>query len=187
MTSTMKIGPQPQIRRPLIIENDAIEAVNEFVYLGTLVNTENDTTSEINRRICTANRCYFGLNLLFKSTVISRNTKVKLYKTIIRPVLTYGSETWTLTKSNENMLGCFERKRLRRIYRAVNENGVCRRRYNFELYRIYHEPDIVKHIKIGRLTWVGHVMRMEQTDPARKRSLIDLLVKEEEEDPEQDS
>ncbi|CAG9834596.1 unnamed protein product, partial [Diabrotica balteata] len=73
------------------------------------------------------------------------------------------------------MLGCFERKILRRIYGAVNENGVWRRRYNFELYRIYQEPDIVKHIKIGRLRWVGHVMRMEQTDPARK-TLLDRPI-----------
>ncbi|CAG9827498.1 unnamed protein product [Diabrotica balteata] len=84
------------------------------------------------------------------------------------------------------MLGCFERKILRRISGAVNENGVWRRRYNFELYKIYQEPDIVKHIKIGRLRWVGHVGWSKPTQ-LEQRFLIDLLVKEEEEDPEQDS
>jgi hypothetical protein len=68
------------------------------------------------------------------------------------------------------MLGCFERKILRSIFGATQEGGMWRR-FNFELYRLYKEPDIVKTIKIGRLRWTGHVMRMDVDDPLWKTLL----------------
>jgi hypothetical protein len=52
----------------------------------------------------------------------------------VRPVVTYGSETWTLTKADESSLGISERKNLRCIFGGVQENGQWRRIYNFELY-----------------------------------------------------
>jgi hypothetical protein len=118
-----------------------------------------------------ANRCYFGLAPLLKSNNISREIKVKIYKMLTKPVLTFGSETWTLSRSDEAMLGCFERKILRSIFGAMKESGMWRRRYDFELHRLYKEPDIVKTIKIGRLKWIEHVIRMDVNDPVRKTLL----------------
>jgi hypothetical protein len=53
----------------------------------------------------------------------------------------------------------------------MQESGMWRRRYNFELYRLYKEPDIVKTIKTGQLRWIGHVMRMDVDDPVLKTLL----------------
>jgi hypothetical protein len=58
-----------------------------------------------------------------KSRIISRNTKTLLYKTLIRPVLTYGTKTWVLSKADEYRLSIFERKILRRIYGPVMDGG----------------------------------------------------------------
>jgi hypothetical protein len=45
----------------------------------------------------------------------------------------------------------------------------CRRkRYNYELYKLFNEPDIIKHIKINRLSWVGHIIRMENSRTVKK-------------------
>jgi hypothetical protein len=66
-----------------------------------------------------------------------------------------------LIKADERTLGLFERKILRSIFGAVRDKGQWRRRYNFELYKLYDEPDLVKYIKINRLKWAGHVMRMD--------------------------
>jgi hypothetical protein len=60
-----------------------------------------------------ANKGVYRLKRQFRSQFISIKNKVKLYKTLIRPVLAYGSETWVLSKSDENILGVFERKILR--------------------------------------------------------------------------
>jgi hypothetical protein len=72
-----------------------------------------------------------------------------MYKVLVRPVLTYASDTWTLSKSDERLLS------------VIEENGVCRKRYNHELYELFNEPDIVKYIKINRLGWAGYIIRMD--------------------------
>jgi hypothetical protein len=69
------------------------EVVNEFVYLGSLMSPTNDVSLEIQRRIQTANRCFFGLRKHLQSSHFSRQTKFTIHKTLIRPVLLYGSET----------------------------------------------------------------------------------------------
>jgi hypothetical protein len=52
------------------------------------------------------------------------------------------------------------RKMVGSILGAMQDKGQCRRRYNFELYKLYDEPDSAKYIKINRLKWAGHVIRM---------------------------
>jgi len=83
-----------------------------------------------------------------------------MYKVLNRPVLTYTSETWTLSKTNERRLSLFERKVLRRIFGAKQENGTWRKRYNYELHEIFNKPNIVIYIKVKRLAWAGHLVRM---------------------------
>jgi len=86
---------------------------------------------------------------------------MQIYKTVVRPVATYGSEIWTLTKSDENLLRIFERKILRKIYGPVREGDTWRIRYNEELNRLIKGKDVVKFIKGQRIRWLGHVKRME--------------------------
>ena len=98
----------------------------------------------------------------------SKNTEILMYKIHIRPVLTYASETWTLSKTNERRLSMFERKVLRCIFGAKQENGTWRKRYNYELYEIVNEPNIVNYIKVKRLVWAGHLVRMNNDRTLKK-------------------
>jgi hypothetical protein len=111
------------------------EVVREFVNLGSLITQTNDVRLEIQRRNQTANRCFFGLRKHLRSSHLSRQTKFTIHKTLIRPVLLYGSGTWVLTKREENQLLVFKRKVLRTICDPKIEYGVYRRRYNHELER----------------------------------------------------
>jgi hypothetical protein len=70
---------------------------------------------------------------------------------LIRSVLLYGSETWVLTKKEENQLLVFERKVLRTICGPKIENGVYRRRYNHELEREFDSPNALNVTKTKRL------------------------------------
>ena len=65
-----------------------------------------------------------------------------------------------LSKTNEGQLSLFERKVLRCIFGAKQENETWRKTYNYELYEAFNEPNIVNYIKINRLAWAGHLMRM---------------------------
>jgi hypothetical protein len=94
---------------------------------------------------------------------ISKNTKIRTYKTAIRLIMLYSCETWTLLRGMALTLMTWERKILRKIYRPKFEQGLCRIRSNLELQNVYKSPDIVIEIKIRRLEWLGHIIRMEDT------------------------
>ena len=101
----------------------------------------------------------------------NRKYKVIIYKTLIKPVLMYGAESWVLSKAEELRLGVFERKILRRIYGPICEGVTWRSRYNEELYRLYDETDLVKTIRIARLRWGGHIVRMQDNLPCKNNRL----------------
>ena len=157
-----------KIVKHIVIDGTKFETVQSFVYLGSLVNSNNDISEEISRRIQNANRCYFGLQAQFKSRLLSHKTKCRLYKTLIKPVLTYASETWPLGEKDKLRLAAFERKILRRIYGPKKDGEVWRIRYNQELYQLYKTPDIIQTIKIARLRWLGHVKRMNEGEMPRR-------------------
>jgi hypothetical protein len=106
------------VGQSVAIGDKHFEVVKEFVYLGSLMTPTNDVSLEIQRRIQTANRCFFGLRKHLQSSHLSRQTKLTIHK--------------TLTKREENQLIVFERKVLRTICGPKIENGVYRRRYNHE-------------------------------------------------------
>jgi hypothetical protein len=70
------------------------------------------------------------------------------------------------------MLRTFERRILRVICGPTEDNGIWRARYSNELYRVYHEADTVKVVKIGRLMWLGQVCRMQEMDHYRKVTVL---------------
>ena len=148
------------------VDNTSFEVVKDFVYLGSSINSSNDISIEIKRRITLANRCYFGLSRQLRSRALSRRTKLTLYKSIIMPVLLYASQTWTLSNADEKTLGTFERKILRKIYGPIWVNGEYRIRWSHELYELFADIDIVKRIKVERLRWLGHVEGMNDDAPA---------------------
>ncbi|KAJ4446863.1 hypothetical protein ANN_13563 [Periplaneta americana] len=91
--------------------------------------------------------------------------KVRIYKTVILPVVLYGCETWTLTLTEEHRLRVFENKVLRKIFGAKRDEvtGEWRKLHNTELHALYSSPDIIRNIKSRRLRWAGHVARMGES------------------------
>jgi hypothetical protein len=108
---------------------------------------------------------------ILKAKKTNRKYKVIIYKTFKKPVLMYGEETWVLSKADEMRLGVFERKILRRIYGPLCEGETWRSRYDEELYRLYDETDLVISIRITRLRWAGHIVRMQDDLPCKKITL----------------
>jgi hypothetical protein len=97
-----------------------------------------------------------------KSRALNRSSKLKMYKSLIRPVVTYGCEAWTVTIRDEQQFRIFERRILRKIFGPMqNENGSWRIRMNYELNELIGNADIVRFIKSRRIAWLGHVMRMD--------------------------
>jgi hypothetical protein len=99
---------------------------------------------------------------LLSSSLLSKNVKIKIYRTIILPVVLYGCESWSLTLREECRLRVFENKVLRRIFGPKRDEvtGEWRRLHNKELFALYSSPNIIRVIKSRRLRWAGHVARM---------------------------
>jgi hypothetical protein len=96
------------------------------------------------------------------SRLLSRDVKVKIYKTIILPVVLYGCESWSLTQREEHRLRVFENRILRRIFGPKRDEvtGEWRKLYNEELHNLYSSPDIIRQVKSRQMRWAGHVARM---------------------------
>jgi hypothetical protein len=95
---------------------------------------------------------------------MSRNVKIKIYKTIILPVVLYGCETWSLTLREEHRLSVFENRVLGRIFGPKRDKvtGGWRTLHNEELHGLYSSPGIVSVIKSRRIRWAGHVDRTRE-------------------------
>jgi hypothetical protein len=105
---------------------------------------------------------------MMQSKLLSRTTKLRIYNVMIRPVITYGCESWTLRKKDTTRLEVFERKVLRKITGPVCDGGEWRRRTNQELRQLTRQDSIMDFILTRRLLWAGHVARMPTTSYARR-------------------
>jgi len=140
------------------IDNSTFERVEEFKYLGTASTIQNSIREEIKSRLKSGNACYHSVQNLLSS----RKLKIKIYRTIILPVVLYGCEAWSLTLKEEMKLRVFENMVLRRIFgpRRDEVTGEWRRLHNEELSDLYSSPNILRVIKSRRMRWAGHVARM---------------------------
>jgi hypothetical protein len=95
---------------------------------------------EIKSRLNSENACYHSVQSLFSSLLLSRNLKVKIYKTTILPVVLYGRKTWYLTLREEHRLRVFEERVLKRIFGPKRDEvtGEWRKLHNGELHNLYH-------------------------------------------------
>ena len=144
------------------IDNSTFERVEEFKYLGTTLTNQNSIPEEIKSRLRSVNACYHSVQNLLSSRLLSKNYKIKIYRTIILPVVLYGCETWSLTLREERKLMVFENMVLRKIFgpRRDEVTGEWRRLHNEELNDLYSSPNIVWVIKSRRMRWAGHVAHM---------------------------
>jgi hypothetical protein len=88
--------------REIKIGNRSFENVSQFKYLGMTATNHNLIQEEIKRRLNSGNACYHLVQNLLSSRLLSKNVKVRIYKTIILPVVLYGCETWSLTVTDIN-------------------------------------------------------------------------------------
>jgi len=105
--------------------------------------------------------------------MLSKNLKIKIYRTIILIVVLYGCETWSLILREQRKLRVFENMVLRRIFgpRSDEVTGELRRLHNEELNDLYCSPNIVRVIKSRRMRWAGHVTRFGE-----ERGVYGVLV-----------
>jgi len=110
------------------------------------------------------NDCYYSAQNLLPSSLLFENftRKIKIYRTIILPVVLYGFVTWSLTLREERRLRVFEKRVLRRIFGPRRDEviGEWRKLHNEEHNGLYSSPNIFRVVNSRRIRWAGHVTRM---------------------------
>jgi len=130
-------------------DNSSIERVEEFKYFGTTLTNKNSIREEIKSRLKLENTCYYSVQNILSSNLLSKNLKIKIYRTIILSVVLYGCETWSLTLRDERRLRVFEKRVLMRVFGPKREEvtGEWRKLHNEELSDLYSLPNIVRVVK----------------------------------------
>jgi len=89
----------------LIMNGQVFEDVQNFRYVGALINSINLISDKIKSRITAGTRCFYSLRQIFRSRTMSKTVNIKIHKTMVKPVSVYGSETWAMTEMDTNRLG----------------------------------------------------------------------------------
>jgi len=141
--------------------------------LGTTLTNQDFIAEEIKSILRSVGVCCHSVQNRLSSSLISKNLKIRIYRTIIFPVVLYGCETWSLTLGEETKLRVFENKVLSRIFGPRRDEVMeeWRRMLNEELNDLYSSSNIVRLIKTRRMRWAGHVARMGE-----QRGVYSVLV-----------
>lgn len=156
-TKSMVISKNP-IRCKLVVDGTVVEQVMQFKYLGALITSVKDLGTEVRSQTIKATRVAGCLNeMVWRNKYMAKESKVRVYKTVVRPVLTYAAETRADTKRTKQQLRTVEMKVLRKIAGFTLRD----RQTNESIREECQIQDIAKWTKMRRKMWSEHVERME--------------------------
>ena len=155
-TKIMKIKTKSSAKTT--VNETTLEEVEHFKYLGSYISADSDIEKEVSTRIGLAARAFSGLGNIWKLTTLGTKTKLKIYKSNVRSVLLYASETWRTNRKIESRLRGFEGRCLRRILKLHWTQHVT----NDEVSKRTGINSIVAEVKQRRWRWFGHVLRMNK-------------------------
>lgn len=147
----------------ITIDNEEIESVQDFIFLGSKIDRNGESGPEIRRRIALARNAMQGMAKIWKSKDISTTTKIRLINAIVFPIFMYACESWTLKKADRRKIDAFELwcwRRMMRIpwYARVTNKTI------LDCVR----PNVSLGCKITkqRLSFFGHIMRANSLETA---------------------
>jgi hypothetical protein len=151
---------------PITIDDQTIEDVDLFTYLGSIVIKTGGTDEDGKARISKARHAFVTLRPVWRNENLSRYTKLRIFNTNVKSVLLYGSETWRRTKSIDHKLQVFINTCLRQTLRIKWPERIS----NQDLWQRTRQEPIVNTIQTRKWKWVEHTLRRTETSIPRHGS-----------------
>ena len=163
-TKQMVINPDYGPQLPLELNEERVEIVNDFKYLGSMVaSTDND----IKVRKGQAWAAFWKLKNIWQANNISIDIKLRLFQASCLSILLYGSETWTITEYHRKTLDSFATNCYRIMLKIKRIDKIS----NDEIYKRVNRKPLTTTIFKRQLEWVGHMLRRDTNEPIRKYAL----------------
>ena len=138
------------------VDRETVEAVSDFIFLGSKITADGDCSHEIKRRLLLGRKVMTNLDSIFKSRDITLPTKVCLVKAVVFPVVMYGCESWTVKKAERRRIDAFELRCCRRLLRVP---WTARRSNQSILKEISPGISLEGMMLKLKLQYFGHLMR----------------------------
>ncbi|KAI0214349.1 hypothetical protein LSAT2_000556 [Lamellibrachia satsuma] len=149
---------------PVTLEGNALEEVETFTYLGSVINKRGGTDADVRARIGKARVAFLQLKNIWSSRVLSSRTKIRLFNSNVKMVLLYGAETWRITNTTINKEQTFVNNCLRRILQIHWPDTIS----NSELWEKTQQRPVEEEIRRRRWAWIGHSLRKPVTSTTRQ-------------------
>ncbi|RWS03634.1 Reverse transcriptase (RNA-dependent DNA polymerase)-like protein, partial [Dinothrombium tinctorium] len=145
------------------IDNEELESVQDFIFLGSKIDRNGESGPEIRRRIALGRSAMQGMAKIWKSKDISIVTKIRIINAIVFPISTYACESWTLKKKDRRKIDAFELWCWRRMMRIPWTARVANKTI---LERVKPNVSLEGKITKQRLSFFGHIMRANSLETA---------------------
>ena len=141
----------------IVVENEVIEKVDRYKYLGQTVMMEDHTREEVTIRIKAGWSCFGRFKDILCDKKLPMTLRRRMYNQCVLPTMTYGAQTWTTTKQLENKLQVEQRAMKRKMLHIILRDKI----KNTDIRRQTKVKDIIQKIKESKWKWAGHLMRRE--------------------------
>ena len=158
----------------ITVDGNTVEQVDNFTYLGSIQSSNGGSQVDIKRRIALASSVMSSLQQVWRDRYLSLATKIRVYQTLVLPVLLYACETWTILAADTKRLEAFHMKCQRQIMKIRWQDHV----RNSEVSALTGLDPVSDLISRRRNSVFGHVARLSEDTPAHQalRCHIDLSL-----------
>lgn len=150
--------------QPIMLDEKALEEVESFVYLGSIVDKQGGTDADVRIRVGKARAAFQQLKNVWVSRCLSSHLKIRIFNTMVKPVLLYGAETWRTTAVNMKRIQSFINNCLRRILGIHWPDKIS----NIKLWQRTGQQPVEQDILQRRWRWIGHTLRKSASSTTRQ-------------------
>ena len=140
---------------PITLAEEALEEVDRFTYLGSIVDKQGGTEADIKIRTCKARAVFNQLKNVWGSGDLTLRIKIRIFNTLVKPVLLYGAETWRITAINKKKIQSFINACLRKILRIRWPKTI----RNDVLWQRTNQLPVEVEILQRKWKWIDHTLR----------------------------